>query len=54
MRKPFTPEQLLIDEHATKGQLPLQETRIRGPRICTVFGHERKCTKSELDSWEEG
>ena len=54
MRKPFTPEQLFIDEHTTKVHLPLQETKIKGPKICTVFGHDRKSTKSELKSLEDG
>jgi hypothetical protein len=41
-RKPFAPEWTLIDEHATQVQPPLQETKIRVPKICTVCHHYRR------------
>jgi hypothetical protein len=40
-KEPFAPEWKLIDEHATKAQLPLQETKIGVPKICTVCRHDR-------------
>jgi hypothetical protein len=37
MKKPFAPEWILIDEHATKAQLPLQEMKIRVPKIWLLY-----------------
>ena len=40
-KKLFAPECELIDERATKAQLPLQDMTLRVPRICAVCCHDR-------------
>jgi DNA polymerase-1 len=42
MKKPFAPEGRLIGEHAREAHLPLQETKIRVPRICTACRYDRR------------